>query len=305
MNGRVVYSRVKCDVPAAPDGASGAEKCPILPWGFRSMARPTLERNVKFKALVKRLDLPRPYVRGLLETMWDVAHECGNPVMGSADDVEIAAEWPGQTGQLFESLKSGGWIEELPDGRFQIHDYWDHAPSYVKDRKRKEDERKNKDLGSRSPGLSRISPNSSATPAPAPAPAPIQKHALGKPSERADSEGPSPGFDRFWHEWPSHHRKRARSKCLRLWRRLKLEPIAAQVIGALRRDKASRQWAEQAGRFIPGPEPWLNDTPWETDPAELGSPAAPEDDPMSGNRKPVTDDVLEAAGLPTIGRGAA
>lgn len=262
------------------------------------MARPTLDRNVKFKALVKRLNLPRPFVRGLLETMWDVAAECGNPIIGSAEDVELAAEWPGEAGQWFESLKSGRWIDALPDGRWLIHDYWDHAPSYVKDRKRKEDSRKNNDLGQIRPGQSGISPNFSGTPAPAPAP--IENKARGKPRIR-DPEDlvPAKGFDRFWAEWPSHHRKRGRSKCLRLWRRYRLEDIADSVLAALRRDKVSRQWAERDGQFIPGPEPWLNDTPWETDPAEIVSPAsAPEDDPMAGQRTEVTDDVLEAAGLP-------
>ncbi len=76
------------------------------------MARLTLERSVKFKALVRRLGLPRPYVRGLLETMWDVAHECGNASLGPAEDVEAAAEWPGEAGAWFAAMKEGRWIDE-------------------------------------------------------------------------------------------------------------------------------------------------------------------------------------------------
>lgn len=106
------------------------------------MARGTLDRNVKFKALVKRSGLPKPYVRGLLETMWDVAHESGNEVLGSPEDVEIAGEWPGKPGEWFEKLKEGRWIDELPEGSWRIHDYWDHAPDYVFGRAARESERR-------------------------------------------------------------------------------------------------------------------------------------------------------------------
>jgi len=106
------------------------------------MARPSLDRNVKFKSLIRRLDLPRPYVRGLLETLWDVANECGNPVIGTPEDIEAAAEWPGEPGVWFNALREGRWIDEREvAGRWEIHDYWDHAPEYVLGRARKEAER--------------------------------------------------------------------------------------------------------------------------------------------------------------------
>jgi hypothetical protein len=110
------------------------------------MARPTLDRNVKYKTLIKRLNLPKPYVRGLLETLWDVANESGNPVLGSPDDVETAAEWPGERFQLFEALREGRWIEtdETDDetATWKIHDYFDHCPEYVHRRSEYETERK-------------------------------------------------------------------------------------------------------------------------------------------------------------------
>jgi replicative DNA helicase len=95
------------------------------------MARPTLDKSPKFKALVRRLGLPRPYVRGLLEVMWDVCHEVGNPRLGSPEEVEAAAEWPGEPGVFFAALRDGRWIDELPDGAWEVHDYYDHAPEYV------------------------------------------------------------------------------------------------------------------------------------------------------------------------------
>ena len=106
------------------------------------MARPSLQNNVKFKALVRRLQLPRPYVRGLLDTMWDVANESGNPTLGNGEDVESAAEWPGTPGTFFSACKDIHFVDELPDGRWVIHDYWDHAPKYVKNRAYMESRRK-------------------------------------------------------------------------------------------------------------------------------------------------------------------
>jgi len=138
------------------------------------MARPSLERNVKFKRLVIALGLPRPYVRGLLETMWDVAHECGNPVLGCADDVEAAAEWPGDPGVLFVTLSELRWIDEASNGVWQIHDYWHHAPDYVKKRRQREMERRtNGDSLAHSADNGRqrqTTADNGPTPAPAPAP---------------------------------------------------------------------------------------------------------------------------------------
>jgi len=105
------------------------------------MARQTLDRAVKFKRLVLELDLPRPYVRGLLETLWDVAHECGDPVIGDDEDVEAAAEWPGTAGEFVSALAKLEWIDQLDDGSWEIHDYWDHAPDYVRKRRQRELER--------------------------------------------------------------------------------------------------------------------------------------------------------------------
>lgn len=105
------------------------------------MARPGLSKNVKFKRLVRTLGIPKPYVQGLLETMWDGAHECGNPVLGEPDDVEAACEWPGENGVLFKALRDCRFITE-DGGKWVIHDYWHHAPDYVALRNEKEMERR-------------------------------------------------------------------------------------------------------------------------------------------------------------------
>lgn len=77
------------------------------------------------------------------------------------------------------------------------------------------------------------------------------------------------GFESFWRDWPAHFRKRGKSKCFRHWKHHRLERIAGQVIAALGRCKASGEWHKQDGQFIPMPLTWLNQTPWETEPAEM------------------------------------
>lgn len=105
----------------------------------------------------------------------------------------------------------------------------------------------------------------------------------GSADVRGSDELP-PGFVRWWAEWPKHFRKRGRSKCLRVWKREKLENISEKVIAALRRDRRSHDWTKQAGAFVPMPMTWLGATPWETDPGDFG-PAnpVPEDPSPDGN----------------------
>lgn len=80
--------------------------------------------------------------------MWDCAHETGNPVFDGVEEVEAAAEWEGEPGAFVAALArksasgKAGWLDLLPDGRFELHHYWDHAPEYVKKRAVRESERR-------------------------------------------------------------------------------------------------------------------------------------------------------------------
>lgn len=116
------------------------------------MGRPGLDKNVKFRRLVRMLDEPRPHIRGYLELLWEVAYECGDPVIGDPEAVEAAAEYPGEAGKLFAALRDcggegrAGFVEAVPgeSGIYQVHDLIDHAPEYVKKRRAREEERKDK-----------------------------------------------------------------------------------------------------------------------------------------------------------------
>lgn len=133
------------------------------------MARPGLDRHVKFRRLVRILGEPRPHVRGYLELLWETAYENGQPVIGDTEAVEAAAEYPGEPGRLCDALLSCGgtgrvgFIEIATDVTdcdgtsvtsvaqpshpsspvmFQVHDLFDHCPEYVTSRASREDERR-------------------------------------------------------------------------------------------------------------------------------------------------------------------
>ncbi len=112
------------------------------------MARPGICKNVKFKRLVKTLDLPRPYVLGLLEVLWSVAYESGRPIIGNSEDIEIAAEWPGNPGEFFGAMRDGRWIDSVDgaDDLWEIHDLLENAPDYVRKRASRDRSQKTKGL---------------------------------------------------------------------------------------------------------------------------------------------------------------
>lgn len=116
------------------------------------MARQGLLRNRKFVRLSRLLsrycqaggDIA---AAGALELLWSAAYESADSYIGNSDDVEAAARWVGPEGKLTEALLASGgseavgFIEELEEGRYWIHDFWDHCPDYVKKRSERESER--------------------------------------------------------------------------------------------------------------------------------------------------------------------
>jgi hypothetical protein len=112
------------------------------------MARPTLFSNRKFLRLAQRLQ-SEALALGHLEYLWHAANEIGNPVLGDADDVEVTARWRGARGELVAALmecgsagSGAGFIKRRSDGLYEIHDYWHHAPDYVRKRAKREQARR-------------------------------------------------------------------------------------------------------------------------------------------------------------------
>jgi len=103
------------------------------------MARPGLMKHRKFIRL-ERLLRNKAMAYGVLGLLWESAYESGEDVVGDADDVEAVCDWNGDRGALVSALQScggssgPGFIRKAEDGSFVIHDFWDHAPSYVRRR---------------------------------------------------------------------------------------------------------------------------------------------------------------------------
>lgn len=106
------------------------------------MGRPGLSQNKKFRRLSLLLG-GAPLARGYLELMWDSAYEAGDEVMGDVLDVELAAQWPGNQGELVNAMVQTGFLEDH-EGVYWVHDFWHHAPAYVRKRRQREDERRTK-----------------------------------------------------------------------------------------------------------------------------------------------------------------
>ena len=105
------------------------------------MAKHSTTQTRKFKVAQHRLGIPGPHLLGHLEYLWQSAHVDGDPVFANADEVEIAAEWTGDAGALCAVLVDTGWLDLHDDGTLEVHDYWEHAPKYVVERKRLRDKR--------------------------------------------------------------------------------------------------------------------------------------------------------------------
>lgn len=200
------------------------------------MGRPGLHNHPKFRRLVDILKCPVPHVRGYLECLWEVAYECGNDYLGDARDVELAAQWPGEDGQFCSAAVVAKLLDKKRDG-FYVHNLFENAPNYVKNRmvreaarklrgvtlsdlrrqagskggKAKSKNKQNVANGSNLPTLVNPQLANERTPAPAPAPAPVLntnnnpqaefgRKYLGFLPPRFDSEAVR---ESLW-EWRSH-----------------------------------------------------------------------------------------------------
>lgn len=108
------------------------------------MAKSTLINDQKFQLLVSDLGMPVAHVLGHLEMMWQAAYSSCSPVLRSRAAIEITAGWVGEKGVFAEAVLDPlhNFVDAREDGQFLIHDFWEHAPDYVKKRQQRADERK-------------------------------------------------------------------------------------------------------------------------------------------------------------------
>ncbi len=232
------------------------------------MARPSLFQHRKFRTLARRLG-SRALAVGSLELLWAVANDAGDPLIGTAEDVEDVADWRGEPGLLARSLVETRFMDETPEG-FAVHDHDHHCPTYV--RRRRDRERARRANGTPATSQRRVTDAPLDTTPISHHPSPNKKERTPKPPSAAPPEdGVADTFDAFWTAYPKHQAKedaRKAFKALRVDARL-LELL----LDALERQKRWPTWTKDRGQFVPLPATWLRQKRWEDEPPEVGAPA--------------------------------
>lgn len=106
------------------------------------MARPGLFTHRKLPRLARLAQVTLAEALGLLEFLWHAQYEVCSEVVGDSIDVETLARWEGEAGRLTAALVGSGFVDDLGDGTFAVHDFWDHAPDYVRKRCERETARR-------------------------------------------------------------------------------------------------------------------------------------------------------------------
>lgn len=90
---------------------------------------------------------------------------------------------------------------------------------------------------------------------------PIQSESNPNPNTNSAKAELSERFDRFWAAYP---RKTAKPDALKAFTKLRPDEAMLQtMLAAIQKQKATAQWQEDGGRFIPHPATWINGHRWE------------------------------------------
>ena len=89
----------------------------------------------KRKRLSRALNISRALTVGMLEVLWQLtAREAKQGDIGAKftdEDIACELDWPGDPEQLVTALVDTGWLDRHPEHRLLVHDWHEHAPSYV------------------------------------------------------------------------------------------------------------------------------------------------------------------------------
>jgi uncharacterized protein YdaU (DUF1376 family) len=104
-----------------------------------------------------------------------------------------------------------------------------------------------------------LSPEQADVELPTPTPTPtLDTKTLAHASRSRELNG---AFAEFWAHYP---RKKSKGQAEKAWLQIKPdEQLAARIITAVERAKASVDWGKDGGNFIPYPASWLNAKGWE------------------------------------------
>lgn len=222
------------------------------------------------------LELPSTaYTAGHLELIWVHAHQT-QPTIKAAE-VEHIADWHGETGKLFDALIECGWLDVVNDETVQVHDYADHAPSYVK--KRDYQKEYMREYRKRKEPLDPVRPN---TPnvrqckdvldaVSVPTQPNITKHNITKPNKEDKKEGlphddALDKFSQFWEAYPRCANKDRKEAARKKWKSRKLDKQFTEIMEGLEKWTRSKKWSDPT--YIHNPANWIEAKMWMEEPQE-------------------------------------
>ena len=209
--------------------------------------------SMKFRKLQRRLGATRRTTVGTLELLW-IATQKNAPRgdIGRFSDEEIAieCEWEGDPALLVNSLVDCGWLDRCDDSRLVVHDWPEHAPSWVK----RQLARHKKSFVTATNLLPVTDDRLEATPnltQPNPTQPNPKTNAAKSPPVYPD------WFEAFWSEYPANAsgRKRGKGKTFGLVKRLSSGDQRALI-------DAANAYASEKSKFIRDPERFVKDDFW-------------------------------------------
>ena len=78
---------------------------------------------------------------GVLELLWYSAYEAASEIAGLSEDVAATCRWPFAIEILTSALVDSGFLDVAADGNLVIHNFWRHAPPWVKNKSDREMQR--------------------------------------------------------------------------------------------------------------------------------------------------------------------
>lgn len=269
------------------------------------MARPQLFTSRKFLRLCAILKMPKAHVLGHLEFLWQSGYRSASEVIGDSIDVELAAEWEGESGSLADALLSVEFIDDDGNGNYSIHDFWTHCPKYVRERARTEDrlrqegtsiseirrvaglrgveakqakykqaEANTQQIGSKPERFcldnsaneqQSVSKNTLSLPSPS---LPIPNNVVSNETTPSIPSTQVVYPDSFLAFWSAYPKKVGKDDALKCWKRLKLNGEVDTIVSAVLKAKRSTQWQKDGGQFIPNPSTYLNQGRWKDETEE-------------------------------------
>lgn len=258
----------------------------------------------KIRRLARRLKVPIWGARGLAESLWHVTatHAPAGDIGRMLDD-DIADQigWDDEADVLIDALVEAGLVDRCQDHRLVVHDWKDHADRGVHQKVERRgasfaspnppSQPKNGEVGAHrehdddtehtrrdeethtTPHVLETVPAQAKAQAQAQAEAKAQAQATAQarhtPTEKSATE--PPGFVRWWKSYPG--KRTEKQRCLAIWRGKKptadgqkrdLEPMADEIVAAVKRQKAAHHWRGSDGRdFIPNASTWLYNGNWD------------------------------------------